>query len=147
MKFTAQEEYGLRCLLRIAKNKNPDGMTIPEISNAEGISQAHAAKLLRIMRLGGLLQSTRGKQGGYTLSKRPDEINLGEVLNILDGKLFDISFCGGHTGIENICTHDINCSIRSLWRVVQNTVDSVLTRTTLQNLIGTEEQVEISIRF
>jgi len=53
MKFSAQEEYGLRCLLRIAYSKSPNGITIPEISEIEKLSQANVAKLLRILRLGG----------------------------------------------------------------------------------------------
>jgi len=50
MKFSAQEEYGLRCLLRIAGSKSPNGLTIPEISTVEGLTQANTAKILRILR-------------------------------------------------------------------------------------------------
>jgi DNA-binding IscR family transcriptional regulator len=55
MKFTAQEEYGLRILLRIAQSHSPNGLTIPEISQLEGLSQANTAKILRVLRLGDLL--------------------------------------------------------------------------------------------
>lgn len=138
MKFSAQEEYGLRCLLRIARSNLSEGMTIPEISASEGLSQANTGKLLRILRLGGFIESERGKQGGYKLSRPADEIIIADVLHILGGRLFDIAFCADHSGSETICTHDVNCSIRSLWKIIQNVVDSVLKQTTLKDLLGTE---------
>ncbi|MCK6606231.1 MAG: Rrf2 family transcriptional regulator [Ignavibacteriaceae bacterium] len=141
MKFSAQEEYGLRCLLRIAKADSENGLTIPEISALEGLSQANTAKILRILRLGGFIESERGQLGGYKLRMKPEEIIISDVLNQLGGKLFDNSFCTDYSGTENICTHDINCSVRSLWRIIQNVLDSVLSRTTLRDLTGSENHV------
>lgn len=148
MKFSAQEEYGLRCLLRIAKfYKINKPLTIPEISQFEGITQHNVAKLLRILRLGGFLESERGQIGGYTLAKPPEEIVIGEILELLGGRLFEEEqFCGDHAGgIPSICTNTIDCSVRSLWRVVQNSVDKVLKKTTLKDLLGTEQDLEIKI--
>ncbi|MEZ5363321.1 MAG: Rrf2 family transcriptional regulator [Bryobacterales bacterium] len=68
MQFTSQEEYGLRCLLRLATAGDDVSMTIPEIANAEGVSQAYAAKLLRALREGGLVVAERGQAGGYRLA-------------------------------------------------------------------------------
>lgn len=141
MKFSTQEEYGLRCMLRIAKSNSSSGLTIPEIAQLEGLSQAHTAKLLRILRLGGFIESSRGQSGGYKLSKEPEEIIIGDVLRTLGGKLFESTFCNDHSGVEQICTHSIDCSIRSLWRAVQTAVDSVLNKTTLKNLLSSEQSV------
>ena len=69
MKLTAHEEYGFRCLVQIGK-RGP--LTIPEISEAEGISASYTAKLLRMLRRGGFITSARGKVGGYSLA-RPAE--------------------------------------------------------------------------
>ena len=86
MKFSAQEEYGLRCLLQIAR-LGPDGsMTIPEISRIEGLTPTHVAKLTMILRKGGFLSSTRGQAGGYALARSPEKIIVGEVLEALGGK-------------------------------------------------------------
>ncbi|MHB8930068.1 MAG: RrF2 family transcriptional regulator, partial [Melioribacteraceae bacterium] len=113
MKFSAQEEYGLRCLLRIAKFYAVEkSLTIPEISRAEGISEHNAGKILRVMRIGGLLESSRGQIGGYTLTRPPDQISVGEVLKVLGGRLFDDEFCSTHTGAMDICTNSIDCSVR-----------------------------------
>lgn len=145
MKFSSQEEYGLRCLLRIAKDSNGKGLTIPEISHTEGITTHNVAKLLRILRLGGLLASSRGQIGGYTLSKPAEEIMVTEVLAVLGGRLYDKEFCTTHSGIEDSCMHHIDCSIRSLWQTIQNAVDDVLKGITLKDLIASEESIVSSI--
>ena len=71
MKFSSQEEYGLRCLLRIARQGRKASLTIPEISEAEGLSSFYVAKLMRILRRAGLVKSARGQIGGYSLSRPP----------------------------------------------------------------------------
>ena len=93
MKFTAQEEYGLRCLLQIARE--PTGsVTIPEIAKREALTPAYVAKLMRVLRRVGLVKSTRGQKGGYRLAYPPDRMNLGMVLAALGGRLYSDDFCG-----------------------------------------------------
>jgi len=139
MKFSSQEEYGLRCLLRVAKDSGEKGLTIPEISKSEGITTHNTAKILRVLRLGGFLESSRGQIGGYTLSRPPDEILVSDVLNTLGGKLYDDEFCGSHSGAKTICTNSIDCSIRSVWQMIQKAVDDVLGNITLKDLISSED--------
>jgi Rrf2 family iron-sulfur cluster assembly transcriptional regulator len=142
MKFSTQEEYGLRLLLRIAKSDSPNGLTIPEISEVEGLSSANTAKILRALRLAGFIESARGQTGGYKLNKPPDKILISDVLTALGGKLYESNFCDLHSGMENICTNSIDCSIRSVWKTIQNVLDSVLSKFTLQDLLGNEEDVQ-----
>ena len=78
MKITAQEEYGIRILIRIARCADKEtGLSIPQISEAEGLTPHYAAKLTRQLRLGGFLKSTPGQKGGY-IPKSPDA-DEGEV--------------------------------------------------------------------
>lgn len=142
MKFSTQEEYGLRLLLRIAKSDSPNGLTIPELSEVEGLSTANVAKILRILRLAGFVESARGQTGGYKLNQPADKILISDVLTSLGGKLYESNFCDLHAGIENICTNSIDCSIRSVWKTIQNVLDSVLSKFTLQDLLGKEEEVQ-----
>lgn len=140
MKFSAQEEYGLRCLIRISQSEK--GLTIPEISELEQLSQANVGKLLRVLRLGGFIDATRGQNGGYKLARPADEIKVGEVLAALGGRLFESSFCRDHSGMNNICTHSVDCSVRSLWKKVQDVVDAVLEKITIKDLMASEEEVK-----
>lgn len=135
MKITAQEEYGIRCLLRIGRKGPGASVTIPEVSRAEGISGYYAAKLLRILRRGGLVKSTRGQAGGYTLSRPPEEINISEALAMLGGRLYGPEFCQHHAGSGQVCVNTADCSVRPLWCSLQGVVDQVLARTTLGDLL------------
>jgi len=140
MKFTSHEEYGLRCLLRVARS---DGSaSIAEVSQAEGISEAYVAKLLRILRIGGFLTSARGMSGGYALARQPEQIVVGDVLNVLGGRLFEDDFCERHAGTVRDCTHTVDCAVRSLWNRVQFSVDQILSRTTLKDLLKDVEPVK-----
>jgi len=145
MKFNSQEEFGLRLLLQIAKSDSAHGLTIPEISELEGISIANAGKILRILRLAGFIESARGLTGGYKLKKPANEIIVNDVLIALGGKLYESGFCDLHAGIENICTNSIDCSIRSLWKTIQTMLDNVLSKISLQDLLGKEEDVDLLV--
>ncbi|MBS1947647.1 MAG: Rrf2 family transcriptional regulator [Bacteroidetes bacterium] len=136
MKITAQEEYGLRILIRIASCKDADGMSIPQLSEAEGLSSHYIAKLTRILRISGFINSTPGNKGGYVLAQRPQEIIINNVLKVLGGALFDSSFCGTHAGAMKLCTNSVDCSARSLWQMIQFTVDQLLDKITLYDLVS-----------
>lgn len=141
MKITAQEEYGIRILIRIARCGDEEGMSIPQLSEAEGLTPHYVAKLTRQLRLAGFVKSTPGQKGGYILSRPTSEININDVLKTLGGALFDDKFCATHIGALKLCTNSVNCSARSLWKIIQFTVDQVLNKMTLADLCGNEENV------
>ena len=142
MKFSSQEVYGLRLLLRLAKAYDEGrSLTIPEISKAEGISEANTAKILRILRLGGLLESERGHLGGYSLTRAPENIFISEILTILGGKLFSNEFCKTYRGNKKICINSLDCSIRSLWKIIQETIDNVTGNISLRDLQIPEKDI------
>lgn len=136
MKLSTQEEYGLRCLLQLARQQPGTSLTIPEISQAEGLSNHNVAKLMRILRQAGLVTSARGQHGGYTLARPPADIGVGEALGVLGGPLYDPAFCTQYAGSEENCHHSFAaCSVRGLWDRVQQAVDHVLSEITLQDLL------------
>ena len=105
MKITAQEEYGLRCLMRLARAPEQTA-TLPEIAAAEGLSAAYVAKLMGVLRHAGIIDSTRGRAGGYHLAKPTTQIGLGSLLLVLGEPLFDEpSYCERHAGAAS----DGNC--------------------------------------
>jgi Rrf2 family protein len=141
MKLSAQEEYGLRCLLRVGREGTAGSISISELSRSEGVSEPNVAKMMRVLREGGFVRSTRGQSGGYALSRPAGEINVGHVLATLGGRLYEPSFCDSHSGMERLCTHMPDCSIRSVWRMLQQAVDKVLGRITLKDLLVSEREM------
>jgi Rrf2 family protein len=138
MKLSSHDEYGLRCLLQVARHGASGNATIPEISRREGISEAYVGKLMRILRQGGFVKSVRGKAGGYTLALPPERIRVGDALALLGGRIYQDDFCRRHSGSEPTCAHSTECSIRCLWRSVQGAIDGVLRATTIRDLLGSE---------
>lgn len=139
MKITAQEEYGLRILIRIATCKDASGISIPQLSEDEGISSHYVAKLTRLLRMKGFINSTPGYKGGYVLARSAKEIPVKAVLEALGGVLFDKEFCAMHAGTVRLCTNSVDCSARSLWKMIQFTLDSLLDKITLHDLACPEK--------
>jgi len=138
MKINAIDEYGLRILIRIAKAEENDGLSISQLSELEGLSNAYVAKITRTLKAGGLINSTRGHKGGYVLALNPKEITVKMALQALGGTLYDPSFCADHSGEKKFCNNSVDCSVRSLWRMIQASMDQLLVKVTLFDLMGSE---------
>jgi Rrf2 family protein len=145
MKLSTQEEYGLRCLIQLARDGEAASLTIAELSQREGISSPNVAKIMRILRRAELVRSTRGKSGGYALARPAQEIPVGSVLGALGGRLFDSSFCAKHSGTSSLCANTTECSIRPVLRYVQEAVDQVLGQLTLASLLASEHDVGAAV--
>ena len=145
MKITAQEEYGLRILIRIVRCKDEEGMSIPQLSDAEGLSSHYVAKLTRLLRMEGFINSTPGYKGGYILATPAKKIIINKVLKALGGALFDKEFCGLHTGTLKLCTNSVDCPTRSLWQMVQFRVDQLLDQVTLHDLVNSEKESKANL--
>ena len=148
MKISAQEEYGLRCLLRLAKSEQPS-QTLPEIAAAEGLSVPYVAKLMGVLRHAGIIDSVRGRSGGYHLAKQPEEIGLGSLLLTLGEPLFDeADYCQKHAGISptGVCLNHSSCSLKSLWATLEQWVRHSLDQITLADLMQHEGRIHELMR-
>jgi Rrf2 family protein len=144
MKITAQEEYGLRCLLRLARVPEGESLTIPEVAAGEGLSAANAAKILGVLRQAGLIESVRGRSGGYRLAGSPADIHLGAVLLVLGEPLYDDpGYCERHKGTETsgICVHHGACTLRALWLTLEQWMRHTLDQITLADLLQSEGRI------
>ncbi len=141
MKVSAQEEYGLRCLLQLAPLGEGEYLTLTQIAEREGISAANAGKLLWILNKAGLVTSIRGTKGGYRLARKASEIHLDEIIKVLDEDVL-ASHCNSYTGILDACVHTGNCGIRPVIVGLHDVVQKAMASITLAQLLGTESNVE-----
>jgi Rrf2 family transcriptional regulator, iron-sulfur cluster assembly transcription factor len=139
MQLSSQEEYGLRCLLQVARHENLEPLQISEIASREGLSAEYTAKLMRSLRQGMLVVSTRGQSGGYRLARPAAAITIWEALSALGGPLFSDEFCSSHPGNLRDCIHSTDCSVRALWRWVGTAVGEVLRRISLADMARGEQ--------
>jgi Rrf2 family transcriptional regulator, iron-sulfur cluster assembly transcription factor len=138
MHLSAQEEYGLRCLVQVAKRCERGPVGIAEIADAEGLGADYAAKLLRILRQGGLLASTRGAAGGYVLARPASDTTVWQAIEVLGGPLFSEKLCDTHVGLKADCVHVGSCSMRSMWTWLGSAVKDALSAITVADLMHSE---------
>jgi Rrf2 family iron-sulfur cluster assembly transcriptional regulator len=138
MRLSAPEEYGIRCLIRVARHRGDDPLPLATIAESEGLSPENAAKILGLLRKGGLVESVRGAHGGYRLARPASEIPVWEVLTQLDGPLYSSEWCRTHAGQLPDCVHSTDCSVRALLMWMDGALRSVLTEVTLAQLTGGE---------
>lgn len=141
MKISAQEEYGLRCLLQLATIQQNESLTLPQIAGREGISVANAGKLMWLLNKAGFVTSTRGTKGGYTLARAAEEIRLSEVIKVLDKDVLS-KHCDSYTGVLDSCVHKGDCGIRPVIVGLHEIVQEALSKITLAQLVGSEESVD-----
>ena len=134
MQILAIEEYGLRCLLQVAFHDPSQPMTAQEIARAEGLGPEYVAKIMRTLRMRGLVVSTRGAAGGYHLARPADQIGVWEAIEALGGEFFPEGFCDCHPGRRRECVHASDCSIRAVWRRVEDTLKAALNAISLKDL-------------
>jgi Rrf2 family protein len=149
MKISSQEEYGLRCLLRLAGAEEGHSLTIPEIAASEGLSSPYVAKLLAVLRHSGLIESVRGRAGGYRLARPPADITLGTVMMALGEPLYDDpGYCQRHAGTETEgnCVHHGGCTLRALWVTLEQWMRHTLDQITLADLLQTENNITELLR-
>ncbi len=141
MKVSAQEEYGLRCLLQLAPLRADGYLTLAQIAEREGLSVANAGKLMWILNKAGLVKSIRGTKGGYRLARPAGEIHLSEIIKVLDDDVLS-GHCKSYTGVLDTCVHTGNCGIRPVIVGLHDIVEQALSGITLAQLLGTEAKVE-----
>ncbi|MCW5962039.1 MAG: Rrf2 family transcriptional regulator [Pyrinomonadaceae bacterium] len=141
MKISAQEEYGLRCLLQLATLKEDESLTLPQIAEREGISSANAGKLMWLLNKAGFVQATRGTKGGYSLAREAGEIYLSEVIKILEEDEI-AGHCESYTGVLDSCVHNGGCGIRPVIVGLHEIIQNALSQITLAQLVGTEAKVD-----
>lgn len=141
MKISAQEEYGLRCLVQLANLAENESLTLPQIAEREGISTANAGKLMWILNKAGFVQATRGTKGGYCLARPAAKIYLSEVIKVLEEDEIN-RHCENYKGVLDSCVHRGDCGIRSVIVGLHEVVEHALSQITLAQLIGTEQSVD-----
>lgn len=135
MRISSLEEYGLRCLLTLAREGTDGQMSISDIAEKEGLSVPYASKLLSILRQKDLVSSVRGRGGGFCIARDPGEINLYEVITALGGPLIDPDHCDRFTGQLEECVHSDNCTVHHVLDGLAGYIGSFLSRATLADLL------------
>lgn len=139
MKITAQEEYGLRCILQLAREQGNlelgGAMQVRDIADREGLSVAYVEKILWTLSRRGIVESVRGPKGGYRLMRPSVEISIGEVMRVLGGMPSQEEICSQFTGNQETCVHHGGCGLRPVWVSITDFVQSVFDKIPITTLL------------
>ena len=132
MKLSTKGRYGIKAMVELAcEYSSGTRLSISQLSERQDISYAYLEQLIAVLKKAGLVSASRGAQGGYTLSRPPEDISVGEILTALEGSTALVECVGtGGTSCENVCS----CSARGLWLKLQRRIDDVLDSTSLRDM-------------
>jgi len=131
MKLSTRTRYGVRAMLEIALHGNNHPVDLNKISENQEISKKYLHNLLMHLKNGGFITSIRGKSGGYLLAKKPEDINLYDLFQTLEGSV-DLVECIGN---DDLCERSVICTTRKLWSRISHVIKNELENTTLQDLL------------
>ncbi|MCL6429511.1 MAG: Rrf2 family transcriptional regulator [Anaerolineae bacterium] len=131
MRFSSREQYGLRLMAELASHYGEGYIPLSEVAEAQGIPLATLEQVIAPLRRAGLVISTRGATGGYTLARPPAEMTVGDVLRVLEGGLVPIP-CLDADGVR--CERVESCATRPVWALVRDRLVETLDRLTLEDV-------------
>ena len=146
MHITTQAEYGLRCLMYLARHyKEERSISSKEISLTESLPKSYIEQLLLCLRHADLVKSSRGPTGGYLLARHPADITLREILLALEGETFRLWDCCHPNAQKEICVHLAGCGLRPVWLKLKEAIDGVLEQSTLADLLMDEAKAMVRL--
>lgn len=128
MKVSQRTEYGIRAMIALAKHFEAGPLSIKEIAGTEAIPEAFLEQIMSELRKAGMVGSTRGAYGGYSLSGSPDKISVGRVVEILEGSL-------SPARCDDDCARMPECSTRTVLKKIEESITETLDNIYLEDLL------------
>ena len=147
--LTNKGKYGLKALVDLARHPDSSPHQVLDIAQRNNISKKFLDAILLDLKNAGFLRSKKGRGGGYSLARAPDEIRIGAVIRVLDGPIAPIG-CARRTAFEPCedCQDFDSCAVRLLMTEVRNAMARILDSTTLNDLVtgsGAREPLDFTI--
>lgn len=121
-------------MLNIALKTGEKATSITDIARKEGISAAYLEQLLNRLRHKGLIESIRGPRGGYVLSKRPQEITVGDIVKALEGSIYPVRCVTKKRIADNACRLSKDCVPKIVWHKLAKAIEDCLESVTLEDM-------------
>jgi Rrf2 family protein len=137
MRLSKKGEYALRSLINlgIAAEVKRSLVQVAELAETEQLPVKFLEQIMQALKEAGLVESVRGKFGGYRLAKPARQITIGEVVRLIDGPLAPIG-CVSQTAYEKCtCPDEVHCGLRMLMLDVRNAIAGILDRYTLADVV------------
>lgn len=141
MKISTKGRYGLRALIDIAICSDEEPVALSEIAVRQNISISYLEQLIAKLKKAGIVNSSRGAKGGYTLAKEPDNISVGDVLRALEGDLNPVA-CSEITGEGDSCSGSELCVTKYVWKRISDSINNTVDTLMLSEIMQENERIK-----
>ena len=131
--ISTKGRYAIRVLLDLAEHGSDSYLPLKDIADRQGISKKYLEIIVRDMVAGGLITGTSGKGGGYKLCRKPEEYNIGEILELMEGSMSSVACLAGET---NDCPRKATCPTLPMWTEYDNMVHDFFYSKKLSDLVN-----------
>ena len=146
MLFSTKAEYGIRLMVELGRTADSAPVSLTSVADAELLPLAYLEHLVAKLREAGLVSSTRGAHGGYQLARPPEEIDMLDVVQALEGPIAPMECFHEEREGKVLCSHETDggraCATKVLWTRVQGGVTKALAGTSLAELVMFANQHE-----
>ena len=132
MKISTKGRYALRLMLDLALNEDGRPVRIREIAKRQDISDKYLEQIISVLNKAGYVRSVRGPQGGYLLTREPEEYTAGMILRLTEGSMAPVDCIDLENRYSN---HMEDCATSILWKRLNDAVSGVIDNTTLADLV------------
>lgn len=136
MMISSKGRYALRVMLDLAQHEQEGYLSLKEISQRQDISMKYLEQIVALLNKGGMLESRRGKDGGYRLARRPAEYPISEIIGLTEGSLAPVACLD--CGEEPACPRSRQCRTLPMWQELDRRIDAYLESVTLKDLLEQE---------
>lgn len=135
MKVSTRGEYGVRAMVALAHHYGSGPMSITAVAKASAVPPTYLEQLIAPLRRAGLVESRRGAQGGYQLTRPPESVTVGEVYRVLEGPVAPMD-CVSEDLADQTCPLIEGCETRPVWLKMRDSIAAAIDSITLADLIA-----------
>ena len=133
MKISTKGQYALRLMMDVAGHDGAGFVSLKDVASREGLSMKYLEQIAGTLSKAGMLQSGRGAQGGYRLTRAPEDYTVGSILRLTEGNLAPVACL---EGTENRCQRCGECATLDFWTGLYAVVNEYIDRFTLADLLA-----------
>ncbi|MEZ3502829.1 MAG: Rrf2 family transcriptional regulator [Lachnospiraceae bacterium] len=133
MKVSTRGRYALRIMLDLALADSSKPVRVKEIAERQGISEKYMEQIISILNKAGYVRSIRGPQGGYFLTRKPEEYTAGMILRLTEGSMAPVE-CLEYEDCN--CSRQQDCVTFLLWKKLDDAIRGIIDDVTLEDLVS-----------
>lgn len=149
MRLSTKGRYGLKAMFDLALHYGEGPISLANISERQDISLSYLEQLFSSLRKAGYVQSIRGAQGGYVMTREPGAVTVGDVLRVLEGQLAPVSCVRSDETDACDCGKSGECVTKAVWEKIHDSINAVVESITLQDMINDHKgiaELKVSMR-